>query len=105
MAGNERRRHPRTPLTVDCRIEGLSERTSARMSDLSLAGCFVDTITPLPVGARITIYATHGDGEVALTGRVTRLQRTRGFGFALEFVDLSDEARDIIQSLVQRSRT
>lgn len=90
---------------VDCRIDGLSERASARISDLSLTGCFVDTITPMPVGARITLYAWHGKGEVALTGRVTRLQQTRGIGFAMEFDALSDETRAIIQSFMQRRRT
>lgn len=87
---------------VQCRIEGLSARTSARISDLSLIGCFVDTITPLPVGARITLYAKHDQGEVALTGRVARVQRSSGLGFAMEFEDLSADARAVVQSLIQR---
>ena len=85
---------------VECRLEGLSERTATRISDLSLTGCFIEAITPMPVGRQIVVYINVGGVEVALTGRVARVQDDRGRGFALDFENLSAEARGAVRSLL-----
>ena len=88
-------------MMVECRLEGLSERTAARISDLSLTGCFVEVITPMSVGSKLTVYVKVGGREVALNGRVARVQTDLGRGFALEFENLSDDAKSAVASLVQ----
>ena len=85
---------------VECRLEGLSERTATRISDLSLTGCFIEAITPMPVGRQIIVYIKVGGVEVALTGRVARVQDDRGRGFALDFENLSAEAQGAVRSLL-----
>ena len=85
---------------VECRLEGLSERTATRISDLSLTGCFIEAITPMPVGRQINVYVNVGGEEVTLTGRVARVQDDRGRGFALDFENLSASAKAAIASLL-----
>jgi hypothetical protein len=87
-------------MMVECRLEGLSQRTATRISDLSLTGCFIEAITPMPVGRQITVYINVGGDEVALNGRVARVQEEKGRGFALDFENLSQPAKDAITSLL-----
>jgi len=85
---------------VECRLEGLSQRTATRISDLSLTGCFIEAITPMPVGRHITVYIDVGGDEVALNGRVARVQDEKGRGFALDFENLSAAAKAAVMSLL-----
>jgi len=100
MTARERRRQPRRLLMVECRLEGLSQRTATRISDLSLTGCFIEAITPMPVGRQITVYIDVGGDEVALNGRVARVQEEKGRGFALDFENLSEAAKAAVMSLL-----
>ena len=68
-----------------------------RLADLSVSGCFVDTLTLYPRGARVTLYATLVDKEVTLTGRVIHVQPGRGFGFAIQFEDLPADTRQQLE--------
>jgi hypothetical protein len=101
MEEKERRRSPRNRLMIECQVEGVSPRTASRISDLSLIGCFVETITPASAGSPITIFVKVGDRQVRLNGRVARVQHDRGLGFAIEFEELSAEADAAIRRLLQ----
>ena len=57
MAGEDKRRHVRLPMVVECQVDGISGRGSMRLSDLSLSGCYVDTATGVALGSTVAIAA------------------------------------------------
>jgi len=67
----ERRRSPRFPFiaSAEVRAENNSSRLAARVSDISAAGCYVDTINPLPHGTlvRVKIFNETQSFEAAAT--------------------------------------
>ncbi|MGH9240164.1 MAG: PilZ domain-containing protein [Vicinamibacterales bacterium] len=97
-----KRRHPRLPVLVECRLDGASGRHEMRMTDLSPTGCFVDTSMSFPEGTQVTLYAQLGGGEVVLPGRVVPI-KTGGFGFGIEFVDLDEGAKKQLDAYIQQA--
>jgi len=97
-----KRRHPRLPVLVECRLDGASGRHEMRMTDLSPTGCFVDTSMSFPEGTRVILSAKLGEGEVALPGRVVPV-KTGGFGFGIEFVDLDEGAKKQLDAYLQQA--
>src|SRR5579859_8165375 len=53
----EQRREPRYPFIACAEVleEGSGARMNTRISDLSLGGCYVDTINPLPDGTSVQV--------------------------------------------------
>ena len=45
---NERREDERARVSIEARWEGLSGQHKARVADLSLGGCFIDTLGQSP---------------------------------------------------------
>ena len=54
---HERRRAPRYPFVAAAEVvEEISNiRLNARVSELSISGCYVDTVNPLPTGTAVTV--------------------------------------------------
>ena len=54
---HERRLSLRFPFIASAEVlsETVGTRTTARISDLSTTGCYVDTINPLPHGSRVKV--------------------------------------------------
>ncbi len=96
---DERRQHPRVPLSVSVIWEGASGKHEARASDISLGGCFVDTIGQVAVGEIIRFkFSITEDEAIELQGEVvSELPR---FGFGLRFRDLSDEHRQRLETII-----
>lgn len=90
----ERRRTSRESLVVEC-----SWGRNARITDLSVGGCYVDTLLGPTVGERIVLDCTLDDHMVQLTGRVVYVVRNLGFG--LEFEALSEETSDRVSSFLR----
>jgi len=91
------RKHERSQYLNEVVLEWASGRREARISDLSLGGCFVDTIVTIRPGDEVVIKGTLGGAaELELKGKVAYVMD--GFGFGMSFDDLSDEA---FQSLRQ----
>ena len=73
-----------------------------RLTDLSLGGCYVDTMMPLPEGAEVTLNVKLGETDVALTGRVVHMLPDRGFGFAIAFRGLNDPVRQQLADFLRQ---
>lgn len=85
---NELRRATRYPLTAVAEIVDLSTdvRINAQTSDLSLVGCYIDTLNPLPTGTKVSISITHESKTVATEGAVVYSMANMGMG--IEFLQL-----------------
>ena len=95
MAGGEnKRKHPRRPLLVECKLDGASGNASMRLQDLSTGGCYVDTRIPFAVGAPIKITTMLNKKEIVLTGRVAYADAGQGLG--VEFEGLSERVKNDI---------
>lgn len=71
-----------------------------RISDLSLGGCFVDSISTHSEGEAIKLLITGADGrEMEFDGKVAWL--SGGAGFGVNFVEMDDEHIEFLRSIVK----
>lgn len=76
-----------------------SGKRTARVSDISEGGCYVDSIASVPVGEPLTIDMKGPDGSVLeFKGEVAYV--LEGFGFGVRFVELSPEQKEFLHQLV-----
>jgi hypothetical protein len=66
---------------------GSGARFSTRMTDLSHGGCFVDTMVPFPVGAKVRVKVYEGKREFDTEGIVVYSQYGLGMGVAFGSLD------------------
>jgi hypothetical protein len=93
------RKEDRHTYLKEVELEFSSGRRSARISDISAGGCYIDTIAQVPVGETIALHISASNGEsMQFTGRVAYI--LEGFGFGVEFTNLTDEHRAYIEKLV-----
>ena len=95
--GRERREDERTGVSLEAWWESLSGRHQARVCDLSMGGCYVDTVAPVELGALIVFAIRRPDGSwLELRGEV--VSRDPG-GFSLAFTYLTDEEQQELRRL------
>ena len=95
--GRERREDERRGVSLEAWWESLSGRQQARVSDLSMGGCYVDTLAPVEVDEVIVFAIRKADGSwLELRGRV--VTRDPG-GFSLAFTFLTDEEQQELRRL------
>jgi c-di-GMP-binding flagellar brake protein YcgR len=90
----ERRRAPRYPIIADAEITEIASDTklSAKTSDLSAGGCFLDMLNPSPEGTEIEVRITHTDKTFTARGRVVFLFPNMGMGVMFTSVEASQQA-------------
>jgi hypothetical protein len=59
----DRRGAARFPLILVAEVKQLAESVvlSARSSDVSRSGCYIDTLNPIPVGSQVQVRLSSGD--------------------------------------------
>lgn len=86
---DERRTHQRVPVLLDIVWEGTTGKYEARTSDISLGGCFIDTIGQVILGEMIGFkLRLPGGGWIELQGEVSTVFPNVGFG--VRFTQASD---------------
>jgi hypothetical protein len=87
----DRRTGDRHIFTAAAEIVELSSgaRFSTRTTDLGPGGCFVDTLVPLPVGARVHVGVRKGKTQLDTNGVVVYSQAGLGMGIAFDSLDQS----------------
>jgi len=96
---SDRRTDERLEVCLDAVWDGKSGNYSARVTDLSEGGCYVDTLGAAHVGEILSfkLQSPHGDW-FELTGEVAH--ETPPLGFGLRFVYLTDEQLEQLRSLL-----
>jgi hypothetical protein len=95
----ERREEKRKEMTLDVRWEGGSGRHTARISDLSLGGCYLDTLGQVSVGEIVNLEIKLPSGEwLPLRGSVAF--HHPGLGFSICFTFLTDEEQYHLSQLI-----
>ncbi len=79
----ERRTNERKHILLEARWESLSTRHEARVDDVSLGGCFVNTYTQVEIGEYINLEIQLPSGEwLPVRGQVVSYDPGVGFGMA-----------------------
>ena len=93
------RKQDRFTYLQEVELEFASGRRTARISDISAGGCYIDTIVQVVVGDVLTIYITATEGStMPFKGRVAYVLTGNGFG--VEFLDLTDIQNEFLKSLM-----
>ena len=89
LDGRERRRHQRLKVQVSVEIRTDEDAAPLRLStdDISLCGCYVETIFPLDIGAKVFMTLWLNDKPVGTRAVVATKYPQLGNGF--DFVDMS----------------
>jgi len=89
---DERRAKPRLSVHLDAVWDGAEVKHSARITDLSEGGCYLDTVGEVMTGEIVAFRVLLPDDDwLYLEGEVRH--HRHGFGFGVQFVDLNDEQR------------
>lgn len=98
---DERREDPRRAVSIEAYWEGLSGRHEARVSDLSLGGCFIDTTGKAEVGEFILFAIKLPTGKwLRLRGQVASVDPATGFSLAFSY--LTEDEQQALTHLLDR---
>ncbi|MGE0405562.1 MAG: PilZ domain-containing protein [Candidatus Korobacteraceae bacterium] len=89
----ERRRAPRYKCDVLARVgqSGHPYATSARVTDISRNGGYMETMSPFPMGARVQITLETPQGNILLSGSIRTFHPAMGNGVAFASMDAETE--------------
>ncbi|HEX8493835.1 MAG TPA: PilZ domain-containing protein [Pyrinomonadaceae bacterium] len=95
----ERREENRVPVSLEVSWEGASGRHTARVSDISLGGCYLDTLGSATPGEIISLTIKLPDGDLLnLRGEVA--YHLQNLGFSICFTYLTDEEQYQLSQLI-----
>lgn len=97
---SERRTGQRWEVSLDAVWDGKSGNYTARISDLSDGGCYVDSLGGVSIGEMVNLRLQLPNGEwLDLSGVVAH--HTAPVGFGLRFVDLPEEKLETLRSFIE----
>lgn len=85
----ERRRAPRYQFVADVELleTGSGAKSRAKTGDLSLGGCFLDTLNPSPEGTEILVTISRAERRFTALGQVVFAFPRLGMGVVFTHVD------------------
>jgi hypothetical protein len=90
---DERRINRRKRLLLEAKWKGVSRRHEARVDDVSLGGCFVNTYAQVELGEHIDLEIQLASGEwLPLRGHVASYQPGVGFGMSFTLLNAEETA-------------
>lgn len=95
----DRRRNPRYPVNgggAEVRQQGVDARIWARLTDLSLGGCYLEIMSPLPALTYVSVVLTLEEQHVQAKGQV--MVSHPHFGMGIQFIELSAADHQILES-------
>jgi PilZ domain len=95
----ERRRSERKRILLEAKWESMSRTHEARVDDISLGGCFVNTFGRVEPDEMVNLQIQLPSGEwLPLQGQVASYHP--GVGFGLAFTSLSEEEIAVLKELM-----
>ena len=102
----ERRSTHRKKVLLEARWESMSRRHEARVDDVSVGGCFVNTYGHVEIDEPVDLQILLPSGEwLALKGTVASYHPGVGFGMSFTLLNQEEEkaVREFIESAAERS--
>lgn len=101
---DDRRSEKRLDVCLDAVWDGNSGNHTARITDLSEGGCYVDSLGQAHVGEVLNVKLQLHDGDcLELTGEVAHQMPPIGFG--VRFINLDSEKLEKLRSLLAELQT
>jgi hypothetical protein len=96
---DERRSSKRTRLLLEAKWESMSNTHEARVDDVSVGGCFVNTLGRVELNEEVNLQIQLPSGAwLPLRGYVTSYQP--GVGFGVAFISLSEMETAALKELI-----
>ena len=97
---DERRKIARFAISATAEAQELPTQTrlSGRASDLGMGGCYVDAVSPFPIGASLMIKLVSGNRNVAAKGTVVYAKA--GMGMGVMFTEISADQKENLRAWV-----
>jgi hypothetical protein len=96
----DRRQQERMPLLLDVQWESLSGKHSARITDISRGGCYIESLGQVTVGETIRFKIQLPTGRsMSLGGKVMYHHPNLGFGVC--FDDLTEQDHNALAQLLE----
>lgn len=103
MVEQERRHAPRYSFIANAELvqEKSTVSITARVSELSLHGCYLDMVNPLPVRTIVMIKISSPTDSFQAKGQVLYVHP--GIGAGVIFIDVSPESQTVLQRWLARA--
>jgi hypothetical protein len=99
-AGKDRRRFPRVKCSISAELHPTGQPVVwAKVSDLSLGGCYIEMPIPLAVGSKLEVLLWLGTNKVRFHCEVA--SASRGVGIGMRFTDVSEENLELLRHHIQ----
>lgn len=85
-------------MVAEAQLEFSSGRYDTRISELSLGGCYVDSIASVVEGEPISLTIKAGDNSMPFTGEIAYL--LPGFGFGIRFSNMTEEKESFLRTIM-----
>jgi hypothetical protein len=91
---DERRCHPRGQFVASVEMSDLKTGaiSHARTADLSLSGCYIDTLNPLPLGSLVDVTIHKRNESLSVQGSVCMQCPGSGMGVAFDTLNAKQTA-------------
>lgn len=105
MIRGNTRRWPRFPfVAIVLAVDPSSDiGITARTTDISLGGCYIDTVNPLPPGASITIELVHKGESFHALGEIAYSQANMGMG--IRFTKITQMNHGVLAHWIEELQT
>ena len=103
MMSDERRSSQRKRILLEAKWESMSNAHEARVDDVSVGGCFVNTLGRVELDEEVDLQIQLPSGKwLALQGRVATYQP--GVGFGLSFTSLTEKETAALKDLISTAK-
>lgn len=105
MIRGNTRRWPRFPfVAIVLAVDPSSDiAVTARTTDISLGGCYIDTVNPLAPGTTITIELVHKGESFHALGEIAYSQANMGMG--IRFMQINSGNREVLARWIEELQT
>jgi hypothetical protein len=101
---SERHRAPRLSFVAGIDLNDLEseKHLAAHIKDLNLLGCYVETVTPFPEGAKVRLRISHAGTNFMAIGKVAYSRPNSGMGIA--FISIEPSSVPILDAWLESLR-
>jgi len=104
--GQDRRKYPRMKcfVAVEVHVNGSPTPVWGNLSNTSMGGCFVESVTPISSGAEVEIGLWVSSGKIWVKGMVLNGVVTKSspsFGIRVKFSDMQAAARESLRQFLK----
>ena len=93
------RQHPRVALPLTVVLDCMSGRREVRVTDLSIGGCYIDSITGVQPEEVVGLkFLLPNRWDVEILGTIAYVHP--GIGFGVQFNDMTREQRTTLEAMI-----